>query len=268
MTAPATSYLLRSNDFPDGIKTSMDVQRLGAVLNPMLAKLKNLGARGVNLTQNVDGQVVSFQVQTPASDWTDFTPATWTNAGGLYPNFGWRVDQSGVGWLRGRIATLPALATVLATLPAAAAPLGTRRFTVDAAGAYGAIEVAANGQITQVVGSIAGTLDFDGAFPTANNSPSVSGASAGVAAPFPVLVRISDRRKPLAVLLLSVQDHSLGNPSNTPNSGTTTPSILAPGLQWSAVGSSPNLPNLISVDGIPGLALGRTYDVQLLVLYA
>lgn len=253
-------YLLRSNDFPNGIGTPQDVEKLGNLLNPYLQTLKSLNSGGVNVGANLDAQQVSFQLVTPASDWIDFTPATWTNSGGAYPNFGWRSDALGASWLRGRIATLPALTTVLGTLPAAAAPAFARRFPQDAAGAYGAIEIAASGQITQVVGSIAGTLDFACSFPSVLGAP-------GVLSCFPQQIRIQDKRKPMAVILLSVQDHSQANPSNTPNSGTTTPAILAPGVQWSYLAASAG-PNLLSLDGIPGLALGRTYDVSILVLFS
>lgn len=253
-------YLLRSNDFPRGLATPQDVQKLGNLLNPYLQALKKLNTNGVNIGANLDAQTVTFQVVTPSTDWTDLALTTATNAGGLYPNLGYRVDSAGNVLVRGRIQTLPALTTIFATLPATAAPVSKLRFAADAAGAYGAIEVASTGAITQAVGSIAGTLDVFASFAAVSNAP-------GILSCFPAQVRITDKRKPLAVLLLSVRDHSQANPSNTPNSGLTTPAILAPGLQWSYLSAAAG-PNLLSLDGIPGLALGRTYDVSILVLFS
>lgn len=177
MTAPSSGYLVRSTDFPDGIKTQSDVQKLGALLNPYLVKLSSLGQAGVNVGQNLDGQIVTFSVTTPA------------------------------------------------TMPAAVYPV-----------------VAGNVSIPYSV------------------APALSC--------FPLRVRIADRRQPAAVWLLSIRDHAQANPVGTPNSGSTTPAIQCPGLQWSYVGSAPGAPNFASVDGMPGLALGRTYDVAVLVLYS
>jgi hypothetical protein len=245
--------LVRNADFPNGIQTPADVQRLGALLNPRLKDAAKLSANGVNASTNLDAQAVSFQVTTPASDWTDLTLAAGANLGGAYPNLGWRRDALGTVSVRGALKTLPALTTVLATLPAAAAPVSTYRVTADAAGAYGAVEIAANGQITQVVGSTAGNLYIAASFPSTNES-------AGVLSIFPQHIRIRDGRKPLAVLLLSCADHA--------QSGASTPSILVPGLQWSYQAANAGGPNLLSIDGMPGLALGRSYDVSILVLFS
>src|SRR6266446_2437208 len=195
----SSGYVIRKNDFPGGIATAADVERLGALLNPQLRQASDLASRGVNLGKNLDGQVVSADLTTPASDWTDFVPATWTNSGGAYSNFGWRADPRGVVWVRGRITTLPVLGTVLATLPALAAPAATHRFAVDAAGAYGALEIAANGQIKQIIGSVAGTLDLPCSFASAKNS-------AGAYSCFPFQIRLTDGRRPGAVLLNQVLD--------------------------------------------------------------
>ena len=171
MSGAIAGDLLRTADFPNGVATASDVQRLGALLNPRLKLLQQMSGQGVNVATNLDAAIVSFQVTTPAAAW----------------------------------------------------------WTASAAGAQ---------------------LPFD------------------VAPCFPQQIRIDDRRRPLGVLLLSCQDHSQANPAGTPNSGATTPAIATTGLQWSYLAASHGQANLVSIDAIPGLAVGRTYDVIVLVLYA
>jgi hypothetical protein len=163
MSSAIAGDLLRTADFPNGVSTASDVQRLGALLNPRLKRLQALSSGGVNVATNLDASILSFQVTTPATPW----------------------------------------------------------WTTGATGAPIALDVAPC---------------------------------------FPRQVRINDRRTALGVLLLSCRDHS-----QAPGS---TPSIATTGLQWSAVQSSRGGPNTISIDAIPGLAPGRTYDLTILVLYA
>lgn len=258
MSAPPAGYLLRKNDFPSGIQTADDVERLAALVNPYLSSLTKLGTGGVNAASNFDGQVLTVPVTTPATDWTPFTPATWTNPGGAYPSFSYRRDAQGLTWLRGRIATLPALTTTLATLPAQAAPGATIRFACDAAGAYGAFEIDSGGLIKQVVGSILGTLDLVASFPNA------LGCAVGLSC-FPLSLRIKDGRRPSGVILLSATD---SQQAGVQNSGVGTPPISSGSVQWSYGGQSPGKPNLVSIDNVAGLALGRNYSLSFLVLFA
>lgn len=252
MSTQATGSLLLTKDFPDGLKTTSDVQRLGNLVNPLLKAVAQLTAQGVNVAQNLDAQEISFQLTTPSTDFTDFTPATWTNVGAPYSAFGWRTDAAGVTWLRMAITTLPALTTTLATLPAAAAPVADQVFTAIANGAFGAVQVASDGAVTQVAGSVAAGLTLFCSFPSASNAPAPLSC-------FPQKARIADRRVPLTVLLTSIADHS--------QAAAATPTVLAPGVQWSYLAGALGQPNLISIDGIPGLALGRTYDITLLVVF-
>jgi hypothetical protein len=50
-------YLLRKDDFPGGIQTPADVEKLAALLNPYLSSLSALIARGVTLSDNVSAEV-------------------------------------------------------------------------------------------------------------------------------------------------------------------------------------------------------------------
>lgn len=261
MAGPIQVRQLKVAEYPQGVSTPQDAQRLFAALNPMMEALKRL-SNGVSISQNMDAQVVSFQVKTPATDWTDFTlTGGVVNVGAGEPNAGYRVDALGHTWVRLAVTTLPALNTAFATLPAAARPPAPLRFTADSNGAYGAVAVdSTSGNITQVVGAIgANPLRANFNFPSVNNSP-------GVYNSFPIQVRTKDGRKPQGVWLLFCADHSNANPANTPNSGTTTPSILVPGVQWSYLQNYQGQ-SFISIDGMPGLALGRTYDINLLVVY-
>src|ERR1700737_1063257 len=164
MSGPLALRKLRTADFPQGIATPQDFQRLAAVINPMLEAQKTLSNNGVSLGQNLDAQVVSFSVQTPVSDWIGptsqphpFVLIAGTNTVGQ--ELSWRKDAFGATWLRGKLATVPALTTAIATLPASAWPSTVLRYPADANGGYGAVEISAAGVLAQVAGSVAGTLD-------------------------------------------------------------------------------------------------------------
>lgn len=50
-------YLLRKDDFPSGIQTPADVEKLAQLLNPYLSSLSALIASGVTVTDNVRCEV-------------------------------------------------------------------------------------------------------------------------------------------------------------------------------------------------------------------
>jgi hypothetical protein len=50
-------YLLRKDDFPSGIQTPADVEKLASLLNPYLSSLNALIASGVTLSDNVSAEV-------------------------------------------------------------------------------------------------------------------------------------------------------------------------------------------------------------------
>lgn len=248
MSQPASSVRIRGVEFPKGIDSPEKVDLLGGMLNPLLRQFAEMGANGTNTVANLDAQVVDFNVTTPSTDWTALTLAAGaTNAGGAYASLGYRVTASGAQ-LQGRLLTLPALATTFATLPAAVAPAKNHVVSVDANAAYGQIEIGSDGTIKQNVGSLA-RLDCVAAW-----AP-IAGAIAPLSC-WPQRIRVSDSRKPLAVFTLSCRD-----------SGTTPPSFSVGQPQWSYLGTSPGKPNLLSIDNLPGLALGRTYAMSVLVLF-
>lgn len=57
-TSTSIGFLLRKDDYPDGIKTSADVEKLAALLNPYLNAVNKLtGAGGSSLSDNIDCEV-------------------------------------------------------------------------------------------------------------------------------------------------------------------------------------------------------------------
>lgn len=302
MSTVIAGDLLRTADFPNGIATASDVQRLGALLNPRLKRLQALSSQGVNAIDNLDAQVIDFQVATPASAvetvaaiYNLTSAATIPNATPTVVNFANReldtnsAVTTGAAWVFTCPPGMAGLYRVAATVS-----LGVLTATADAyvsvykngtevhrgerkslTSTYGGCSVAADVQLVAGDTLAISAYQNSGAGQPIDNSTAaanrISIARAGpiMIAPscFPQPLRITDRRTPLAVLLLSCQDHSQGNPAGTPNSGTNTPSVLVPGLQWSYLGQQQGQPNLVSIDGMPGLALGRTYDVSVMVLF-
>lgn len=58
--ATAAGFLLRKDDYPNGIATSGDVEKLAALLNPYLNEVNKLtGAGGSSLSDNIDCEVQS-----------------------------------------------------------------------------------------------------------------------------------------------------------------------------------------------------------------
>src|SRR5258707_694968 len=53
----SAGFLIRKEDYPNGITTPADVQRFAALLNPYLSALNNLLANGATLTANISCEV-------------------------------------------------------------------------------------------------------------------------------------------------------------------------------------------------------------------
>ncbi len=271
MSAPLTLRSIRPQDFPNGIQDASSVQRLGNLIAPMLAQLKTLSTNGVSISQNLDAQMLSFSVTTPGTDWIQVSGGIgftngWVPYGGVQSTPRYRRMPTGDTEVEGYVKS-GTVGTSPFTLPVAIRPVTQKTFiTLGSTGPTAQVavrsEVAPAGTIVSSSLGAVLTNDFWGLdgirFTTATNSP-------GILSCFPFRVKVNDTRRPKAVLLLSCADHNSANPPDTPNTGST-PSILVPGLQWSFVNATDGK-QYISIDGMPGLALGRTYDLSCLVLY-
>lgn len=268
MSTPIQGAVIRATSFPRGMASVDDVERLAYLLNPVLQQVQQLSQNGVNARANLDGQVIDFQIKTPADPFT--APAFGANWS-AYPGFmapGYYKNAAGEIKLRGLYkATAGVGATsTLAVLPAGYRPNAILSFTcmanVAGADAQARVQVDTAGNITLFPAALINSyVSLDGvSFLASDGGP-------GALSCFPAQVRISDGRRPTGVLLLACDDNQPGNPSATPNSGATTPSVCSAGLSWSYVGTGTGKPNLMTIDNIPGLALGRTYNVRILVLF-
>jgi hypothetical protein len=265
MSAPLPSTVIRSNAFPNGLATADDVERLAYLLNPVLLRAQQLSQNGVNAKDNLDGQVIEFQLKTPTDPFTAAALSnSWGQSAGAAP-VGYRKDAAGIVWLRGAVdGTLGAgPGDACFTLPAGYRPAYNLRFpsaTEVPTLVASTVEVLTTGEVIPATAVVA-RQGLDGVAFLATQG------GAGNLSCFPAQVRISDGKRPTGVLLLACDDAQPGNPSATPNSGATTPSTCSAGLSWSYVGTGTGKPNLLSIDNIPGLALGRTYSVRVLVLF-
>lgn len=67
MAAPAQIGTLRSTDFPNGLASKADLEKLFQILNPFLQQAGAVTAKGTALGQNIDGHAASFGLTAAAT---------------------------------------------------------------------------------------------------------------------------------------------------------------------------------------------------------
>ncbi len=229
MAAPATTNTLRETDFPDGVSSKKDAAKLFQILNPFLAQTQVVTTAGTSLGQNVDGQVVTLGVKTPASDWTSVTSFSggWTASVAV----AYRRTAGGEVELRG---SLTGGAGAAFTLPAGYFP--AQAVTI------GSVAVSTAGVITP---SAATSLDAV-RYAETSNTP-------GVYACFPINARLKDGKKPQFILAKAL---------NTKTNKVDACEFPA----WTYLGQG-QTGNLVRIDNVPGLALGASYSVALFIFF-
>jgi hypothetical protein len=257
MAAPAQVNALLAADFPKGLADRASTDKLFQILNPFLRQVGSVTTQGTSLGQNVDGQLVSLQIQTPATDWIPLAPTgTWANFGaGNGPNLSYRKDAIGTVWVQGLLKTGPgAYPSTIATLPDGYRPAGfpARVVTMGQIPAgptdgFGHLDVTTAGNIDLNYFTVAGALTYlitNINFPSADLSP-------GILPCFPVNVRLKDGKRPSFVVAQA-----------SAKAGELV-SVL-PSYTVLGTGSTGNL---LRLDNLPGLALDTTYQVQLFIFF-
>ncbi len=249
MAAPATTNTLRETDFPDGVSSKKDAAKLFQILNPFLAQTQVVTTAGTSLGQNVDGQVVTLDVKTPASDWVPVTSFSnsWVNFGGGFAPAAYRRDASGNVWVRGLIKS-GTVATTAFTLPVGYRPSadGNLIFAgVDGAGTGIRLDVQTNGAVVPQGGNNT-FWSVSCSFAEASNTP-------GVYTCFPVNARLKDGKKPQFILAKAL---------NTKTNKVDACEFPA----WTYLGQG-QTGNLVRIDNVPGLALGASYSVALFIFF-
>jgi hypothetical protein len=258
VAAPAQINTLRATDFPKGLASKSDVDKLFQVLNPFLQQVGSTTAKGTALGQNIDGQLATISVQTPASDWIALTyTAPWVDFNASNAA-GYRVDATGTAWLRGLAKSGTAFSQIGA-VPATIAPAQTHRTIVTASRSATTFSAqldvgGAGGQAGQVLlfqaGTAgAGTFDqagLDCSWPTATGAP-------GVLSCFPNNVRLKDGKKPAFVI------------AQARNQRTQQVDVtMSPAWTYLGQGATGNL---LRIDNLPGLALATPYTISLFVFF-
>ena len=86
----------------------------------------------------------------------------WSNVGGAYQTARYYIDQSGVVHIEGSIkkSTAGVVGETIFTLPTGYKPSAQLSFAIDANGAYGKIDVKANGAVIYQTGTATGSMSL------------------------------------------------------------------------------------------------------------
>ena len=229
----------------DGAKLRVVFSRVFSQLNPFFDAIGKVNAQGIDLGINLNADVLTFPITTPATPW--LVPAL-LNSYTVQRTVGYYRDALGIVRLRG--AVTGGAADAVLVLPAGYLPDQSWYFATDHAGAYGRVIVDTGGNVTSDVGGHT-SVSLDGiAFPAPNGS-------AGSLSCFPQNVRVRSSKTVLGVLLLAAAD----------TNQSAVPAIAPGGVSWIPLGQTSTVPNQIKIVNIPGLALGRTYNITILAVY-
>ena len=257
MAAPAQINTLRAADFPNGLTSKGDADKLFQILNPFLQQTGAITTKGTSLGQNVDGFFATVQVTTPSDDWADLTlQAGWTAFNAVErPQY--RIDAAGTVWVKGLVTStgIPSIPSNIVAIPANAQPsLGQAVNWLWSAPAVtsgeGTARLEANAFI-QLRGQTAPSAAF-ALLSLDAQWPSRAGA-AGQVPGFPVLVRLPDGKRPVYVVAWALNQKT-----------QKVDSVFQPG--WTALGQTPT-GNFLRLDNIAGLAMATTYQISVFVFF-
>jgi hypothetical protein len=285
---------LRKQDYPNGLDKE-GTDKIFTLLNPFFSQVSNALTGSISIG-NLNGEVISFQVTTPASPWLPITyQSPWaTYSGGVgYEPASYYVDATGRVWLRGVITSgastvTPASAviggnalicqlpvpvaanvsgSVLASLPSlqwgawgGVANVGLRVDIGNSAYYGGGTGIYTNLNVATIIGS---ALAAPQTLALSLDGISYLSAAPGALSCFPKQVRLVSPQQPIDVWVTAIQDTN--NISLAP--GTSVPAIGPGSCAWQRINTT-NGVNTIQINNIPGLALNRTYNIRCWVLYS
>jgi len=245
---PPEALQFRKEDFPSGLSTPPALDGLFVPLNRFIAATRKCLAQGVGVNDNCAFEVRTVRITTPATDWV--TPAllnSWADnaGGGEVP--GYRKDAAGKVWGRGHVKN-GTLGLAAFTLDSKYFPAGLKILPAVAnnAGTFaaGELRISAAGSVTPFSGATTffslDAMEFD----AADRTPVPLSC-------WPVDVELRRVTNPLGVTLLSVRDVT-----NPQASAATEPPLALGELKTVPVSAT-----RVRLQNLPGLLLGRNYDV-------
>lgn len=252
MAAPPVKLDLQKADYPSsGISDQDSLNKLLTALNLQSEQVVGCLSQGITFSQNMSGQVKTVNVSTPATDWVnvgDSGAPAFQNAWANF-NSGWQVasykkDALGFVHVRGHI-TAGTLGSAIFTLPVGFRPALNEQFAVMANNVWCLATVDSAGNV-----SLASTTGSSNSFCTLHGITfQVADFSPGVLSCFPVKVSTTVQN-PSGVLVGRILD--------TAKQAAT----MAPGgLDFTVLGQG-----VVQLNNLPGLLLGRSYQVTLLIL--
>jgi hypothetical protein len=287
VTAPVTPAipLLKKQDYPDSLGTQEGLDKFFTLINPFFQQLGN-ALNGSLSIGNMNGEIISFQITTPTTDWVPITLASgWTSTLAQSNGFApprYRINSDGQIQLSGACEhnaafTIPGTVIASGGLPATQFNESFTSWTeqFDGAGTH----IQAGGSLLQVNPN--GSLTLAGfafnTFAQVGTANSILFQSLDnvfytplsvvprTLSCFPKQVRLVGQQQPVDVWLTACTDAN--NQALAPGSAALG---LAPGcVSWQRVNSIQQTGvNLIQINNIAGLVLGRTYNVRCWVQYS
>ena len=280
--------LLRKQDYPDALGTQDGLDKYFTLVNPFFQAIGN-ALNGSLSIGNLNGEVISFQVTTPISDWVTLTLASgWTSTVAQSNGFApprYRINDDGQiqfsGGCEYQTATPAYPFNVVAAggIPATqynedmtswiqrfdnSGPPGNQYVGMGLIRADNTGALTLRSYVTNL-GTGTGTqnsiqfLSLCGLFYTpATVVPRTLNC-------FPKQIRLVGAGQPVDVWLTSCQD--VNNQTLSPGTAVLG---LAPGcVSWQRVNTIQQTgTNMIQINNIAGLVLGRTYNVRCWVIYS
>ena len=247
MAAPPPDAKFKHTDYPEtGLGTRAALEKFFIPINSVLAATKEALAGKITFAQNLNCEIKTLEVTTPASDWITPTLSTgWTNYGGAGGEpASYRKDSTGTVYLKGLVTS--AAAGTAFVLPAGFRPDTAGQFatalSVGGVGTYGRLSV-------DSVGNVWFPANAPTTFGSLRCSFTCAGAAPGVLSCFPFNV-ITTVKHPQGVILIQVYNKGGGNPPPSA-AGAMDVSFVKGGFR---------------VNNIPGLVLGNRYKLTVLVI--
>lgn len=243
---------------PDELRPALE--QLFSSINPFFNDTSQALDRRLTLGSNLVSTYKEVTVTVPAVSWTSVPAATgtardgsfensWVNYGSPASDAGWRIDDTGRVYLRGLIKN-GTIGQRVFTLQTGYKPEAYLHYTVPSNGAFGQLDIEADGDVIANIGNNAWfTLDEISFTAT---SPAAPAAFSGTGWPITLTPSFSSQYQIKSVLLLQATDTATGN--TNPHGASALPN-------WRRGGKGQAI-----VDRVSGLTPGRTYKLLFLLL--
>jgi hypothetical protein len=290
--------LLRKQDYPKGLGDEDSVDKFFSIVNPFFQGIVNALDGSLSIA-NLNGEIIAFSITTPSltppgaagpigsgGDWVSLALSQgWSSSIANSQGFSsprYRINADGQIQFSGACEYQTAIINATPTPMTALGALPVTGYNEDMMGwiqvfnnagngenGVALLRVDPNGQLTfrsksTVASSGTGTANSIQFLSLANMFYTPATPVPGVLACWPINVRLQGNQVPVDIWITAIADTAAAA-----NAGSASPPFAPGGLVWHPINTTQQTGvNMVSIDNIPNLRLGRTYNIRCWVQYA